>query len=47
VGELRERLCAHLYETGGVRRTPRALQGRLVAFATVLTTLWSLIRVDN
>jgi transposase len=73
-GELLERPCAHLYETGGLRRahvrghenvlkrllvhasafnlglwmrmlfgigTPRALQGRLVAFATV-TALWSL-----
>jgi transposase len=71
---LLERPCAHLYETGGLRRvhvrghenvlkrllvhasafnlglwmrtlvgigTPRALQGRLAAFATVLATLWT------
>ena len=75
-GELLERPCAHLYETGGLRRahvrghenvlkrllvhasafhlglwmrtlfgigTPRALQGRLAALATVLSTLWSLM----
>lgn len=74
-GELLERPCAHLYETGGLRRahvrghenvlkrllvhasafnlglwmrtlfgigTPRALQGRSAALATVLTALWSL-----
>jgi transposase len=74
-GELLERPCAHLYETGGLRRahvrshenvlkrllvhasgfnlglwmrtlfgigTPRALQGRLVAFVTVLAELWSI-----
>jgi transposase len=74
-GELLERPCAHLYETGGLRRanlrghenvlkrllvhvsafnlglwmrtlfgigTPRALQGRVVAFATLVTALWSL-----
>src|SRR5438876_1158101 len=73
-GELLERPCAHLYETGGLRRahvrgpedvlkrllvhasafhlglwmrtlfgigTPRALQGRLAALATLLSTLWS------
>jgi transposase len=75
-GELLERPCAHLYETGGLRRThvrghesvlkpllvhasafnlglwmrrlfgvgtPRGLQGRLAALATVLTTMWSII----
>ena len=74
-GELLERPCAHLYETGGLRRThvrshgnvlkrllvhasafnlglwmrtlfgigtPRALQGRLAAFATVFAELWNL-----
>src|SRR5881394_3850519 len=74
-GELLERPCAHLYETGGLRRahvrghqnvlkrllvhasafnlglwmrtlfgigTPRALQGHLAAFATVLAVLWML-----
>jgi transposase len=74
-GELLERPCAHLYETGGLRRahvrghenvlkrlfvhasafnlglwmrtlfgigTPRALQGRLAAFAAIVTALWSL-----
>lgn len=74
-GELLERPCAHLYETGRLRRaqvrghenvlkrllvhasafnlglwmrtlfgigTPRTLQGRLAAFATVLAALWSL-----
>jgi transposase len=75
-GELLERPCAHLYESGGLRRahvrghenvlkrllvhasgfnlgllmrtlfgigTPRALQGRAVAFLTVLRTLWNLV----
>src|SRR5438445_6363341 len=75
-GELLERPCAHLYETGGLRRahtrghenvlkrllvhasafnlglwmrilcgvgTPRALQGRLTALASVLSTLWSFV----
>lgn len=75
-GELLERPCAHLYETGGLRRmhvrghenvlkrllvhasgfnlgvlmrtlfgvgTPRALQGRVVAFIAVSSTLWSLV----
>jgi len=74
-GELLERPCAHLYETGGLRRThvrghgnvlkrllvhasafnlglwmrtlfgigtPRALQGRLAAFATVFAESWNL-----
>jgi transposase len=74
-GELLERPCAHLYETGGLRRahvrshqnvlkrllvhasafnlglwmrtlfgigTPRALQGRSAAFASLLAPLWSL-----
>src|SRR5215212_7753466 len=74
-GELLERPCAHLYETGGLRRahvrghenvlkrllvhasafnlglwmrslfgigTPRALQGRMAMFVTVLNTLWVL-----
>ena len=77
-GELLERPCAHLYETGGLRRvhvrghenvlkrllvqasafnlglwmrrlfgvgTPRALQGRVVALATVFTALWSFVVV--
>jgi transposase len=72
-GELLERPCAHLYETGGLRRahvrghenvlkrllvhvsafnlslwmrtlvgigTPRTLQSRMAAFATVLAVLW-------
>jgi transposase len=75
-GELLERPCAHLYETGALRRahvrghenvlkrlflqasafnlglwmrtlfgvgTPRTLQGRLVAVAAVISTLWSLV----
>ena len=75
-GELLERPCAHLYETGRMRRalvrghenvlkrllvhagafnlglwmrslfgfgTPRGLQGRVVALAAVLTTLWSFV----
>ena len=75
-GELLERPCAHLYETGALRRahvrghenvlkrlflhasafnlglwmrtlfgvgTPRALQGRVVAVATVFSALWSLV----
>jgi transposase len=75
-GELLERPCAHLYETGALRRTlvrghenvlkrllvhasafnlglwmrtlfgvgtPRALQGRVAAFAVVLGAVWSLI----
>jgi transposase len=75
-GELLERPCAHLYETGGLRRThvrghenvlkrllvqarafnlglwmrmlfgvgtPRGLQGRSAATATVLTVLWTVI----
>jgi len=75
-GELLERPCAHLYETGGLRRahvrghenvlkrllvhasafnlglwmrrlfgvgTPRALQGRAVAFTAVLSLLWNLL----
>ena len=77
-GELLERPCAHLYETGGLRRvhvrghenvlkrllvqasafnlglwmrrlfgvgTPRALQGRVLALATVFTALWSFVVV--
>jgi transposase len=75
-GELLERPCAHLYETGALRRahvrghenvlkrlflhasafnlglwmrtlfgvgTPRALQGRVVAVAAVISTLWRLV----
>jgi transposase len=75
-GELLERPCAHLYETGGLRRThvrgrenvlkrllihaggfnlglfmrtlfgvgtPRGLQGRSAAIATLLNGLWTLI----
>ena len=76
-GELLERPCAHLYETGGLRRThvrghgnvlkrllvhasafnlglwmrtlfgigtPRALQGRSAAFATVFADSWNFTR---
>jgi transposase len=75
-GELLERPCAHLYETGGLRRTqvrghdnvlkrllvhasafnlgllmrrlfgigtPRALQGRMIAWRAVLSLLWTWI----
>jgi len=75
-GELLERPCAHLYETGGLRRvhvrghenvlkrllihtsafnlglwmrrffgigTPRALQGRALAFCALLSLFWTLI----